>query len=147
MRNSIRNDDHMDKRCKKCEGLKSCRDEQTSWFFIIIGFISTIAVRVVTVLMDISPFWGKASWYVGVAGFFIFFLYKFKVFKDRSSLIDSAQLMDKVNGSKPLTETDYEILSVILCKIRSNKERINFLFIFAVSGIALLLAVYVDFIK
>lgn len=135
-----------DPRCIQCEGLKVCRDESTSWFFIIIGFISTVAIRVVTVLMDINPIFGKVAWYIGVTGFFVFFMYKFKIFKYRSKLIDDAKLLEKVNGCAPLTDDDYEIISVILCKIRSNKERINFLFIFIVSGLSLLIATYFDFI-
>ncbi len=133
-------------RCLNCKANKICRDENISWFFIIIGFISTVAIRVVTVLMDIDPVIGKAAWYIGITGFSIFFMYKYKVFKDRGTLIDKMKLLEKVNGRADLKEDDYEVLSIVLCEIRSNKERINFLFIFIVSALALLAAVYSDFI-
>ena len=132
--------------CSNCKGLKACRKEFVSWVFIIIGFISTVAIRVVTVLMNISPLWGKLAWYIGVTGFFAFFMYKYRVFKERSRMIDETSLLDRINKKSALTKDDYEVLSIILCQIRSNKERINFLFIFVVSGIALLAALYFDFI-
>lgn len=134
--------------CANCKGLKACRNEFVSWIFIIIGFVSTVSIRVVTVLMNISPFWGKLAWYVGVTGFFVFFLYKYKVFKERSRLIDSSKLLDKIKTASALSNEDYEILSVVLCQIRSNKERVNFLFIFIASGLALSVAIYFDlFVK
>ena len=46
-----------------------------------------------------------------------------------------------------LTEEDYGLLKDILCGISSNKERINYFFIFALSALALIIAVYIDFIK
>lgn len=133
-------------RCLNCKANKICRDENVSWVFIIIGFVSTVAIRIVTVLMDIDPAAGKAAWYIGITGFSIFFMYKYKVFKDREKLIDKMKLLEKVNDRAALKEDDYEVLSIILCEIRSNKERINFLFIFIVSALALLVAVYFDFI-
>lgn len=133
-------------RCLNCKANKICRDENVSWVFIIIGFVSTVAIRIVTVLMDIDPAAGKAAWYIGITGFSIFFMYKYKVFKDREKLIDKMKLLEKVNDRAALKEDDYEVLSIILCEIRSNKERINFLFIFIVSAMALLVAVYFDFI-
>lgn len=135
-----------DPKCRHCRGRKICRDEQISWFFIAVGFISTVAIRAVTVLMSFDPLAGKISWYIGVLGFCVFFLYKYNVFKDRSALIDELGLLDKVNAANVLTQQDYEVIATILCKIRSNKERINFLFIFIVSGIALCAAIYFDFI-
>ena len=63
-----------DPKCIKCRGLKYCRDENTSWIIIFIGFIATVAVRAVTILMNVDPILGKAAWYVGVSGFIVFFL-------------------------------------------------------------------------
>ncbi|MBU0468463.1 MAG: hypothetical protein KJ736_05290 [Candidatus Omnitrophica bacterium] len=130
--------------CSNCKGLKACRKEFISWFFIIIGFVSTVALRIVTVLMNLSPFWGKLAWYIGVTGFFAFFMYKYRVFKERSKWIDDSRLIEKINKGSTLTDEDYKILSVILCQIRSNKERVNFLFIFIASGVALIAAIYFD---
>lgn len=133
-------------RCVDCKALKICRDENISWIFIAIGIVSTVAIRIVTILMDIDPVAGKTAWYIGITGFSLFFLYKYKVFKDREKLIDKMKLLEKISGRAALTDDDYDVLFIMLCEIRSNKERINFLFIFVVSVLALLAAIYFDFI-
>ncbi|MGB2599620.1 MAG: hypothetical protein WBC99_04175, partial [Candidatus Omnitrophota bacterium] len=85
--------------------------------------------------------------YIGVGGFFIFFVYKFKVNQARAKLISRQQLVDKINGKEQLTEDDYGLISTLLCALSSNKERINYFFIFILSAIALSLAIYMDFLK
>jgi len=39
--------------------------------FFILGLIATISIRIVTVLMQLNPVYGKVAWYMGV-GFFNF---------------------------------------------------------------------------
>ena len=118
-----------------------------SWIFFIIGLMATIAIRVVTVLMHLNPVYGKISWYIGVGGFFIFFLYKFNVTQTRSKLIEKQNIVDKINQKKELTEDDYKLISGILCSLSSKKERINYFFIFGLSAVALIIALYIDFFK
>ena len=55
--------------------------------------------------------------------------------------------MQKVTEKRGLSEGDYNTIGAILCGLRSRKEMINYLFIFATSAIALTLAVYMDFLK
>ena len=136
----------MNKLCVRCRNRKVCQDEMASWFFIIIGFISTVSIRIVTFLMEVNPLYGKIAWYIGVGGFVIFFVYKYKVFQERSKVIDQKHLLEKVNAGQEFSHEDREIIANILCKIRSNEERVNFFFIFVVSAIALIWAVYFDFI-
>jgi len=134
-------------KCIHCQGRKICRDETISWIFVIIGLVSTVAIRIVTLLMNWDPLYGKIAWYIGVIGFTIFFIYKYKVFASRSEIIDKHNLVDKISRKQALTDNDYEVIGTILCKIRSNKERINFFFIFLASAIALVLALYFDFLR
>ena len=135
------------KKCINCIEYKRCKDSFTSWIFFIIGLIATIAIRIVTVLINVEPIYGKIAWYVGVAGFFIFFIYKFKVNQTRASLVHDRDLLAKINQQDRLSEEDYKIIGAILCSISSKKERINYFFIFGLSAIALLLAIYMDFLK
>lgn len=135
------------KKCASCREYKNCQDSFVSWFFFIIGIIATVAIRVVTVLIHLDPIYGKIAWYIGVAGFFIFFIYKFKVGQARAKLIKERELVDKINDKKELTQDDYAAIGVILCGIGSKKERINYFFIFALSALALVLALYMDFLK
>ena len=136
-----------DKKCINCIEYKRCRDSYTSWIFFIIGLIATVAIRVVTVLMHVNPVYGKIAWYIGVSGFFLFFVYKFKVNHTRSRFIEQKNLVRKFHNQEQLTEEDYNVIGSILCALSSKKERLNYIFIFGLSAIALILALYFDFLK
>lgn len=136
-----------DEKCIDCIEYKRCRDSYTSWLFFIIGLIATIAIRVVTVLVHVNPLYGKIAWYIGVGGFFVFFIYKFKVNQVRAKLINQRNLVDKIVNQKQLTKEDFNLMSAILCALSSKKERINYIFIFGLSAIAIVLAIYMDFFK
>ncbi|MFH0913199.1 MAG: hypothetical protein V1884_02830 [Candidatus Omnitrophota bacterium] len=134
-------------KCVDCVEHRRCEDSFTSWIFFAIGLISTIALRVVTVLFNVSPIYGKIAWYVGVGGFFLFFVYKFRISQARYKLIRQNKLVDKISQKDQLTEEDYRLIGAVLCSLSSRKERINYFFIFALSAIALIAAIYFDFIK
>lgn len=136
-----------DKKCTDCGQYKNCKDSHASWLFVIIGMIATISIRAVTALMHLSPIYGKIAWYTGISGFFIFFIYKFKVSQGRAKLIATKGLMDKIANQKQLSKEDYDSVEELLCGLVSKKERINYLFIFVLSAIALLVAIYMDFFK
>ena len=137
----------IDMKCVDCVERRRCEDSYTSWIFFIIGLIATIAMRVVTVLIHVEPIYGKIAWYIGVGGFFIFFVYKFNVGQARSKLIEQKKLVNKISQKGQLTEEDYSLISVILCSRSSKKERINYFFIFGLSAVALIAAIYFDFIR
>lgn len=133
--------------CKNCIENKRCKDSFTSWIFFIIGLIATMAIRAVTILANIGPIYAKVAWYIGVFGFLLFFIYKYRVNQSRSDLIDKQDIMKKLIQKTQLTDEDYSVVSSIFCALRSRKERINYLFIFALSAVVLALAIYLDFIK
>lgn len=135
------------KKCFNCAQRKNCDDSLASWIFFIIGLIATVAIRIVTVLINIHPLYGKVSWYIGIGGFLLFFIYKFNVNRSLAAIIDQEGLIDKANGLKQFSKEEYNLIANILCNLKSEKERINYFFIFAVSAVALLLAIYFDFIK
>jgi len=135
------------RKCIDCSEYTNCKDSFASWVFFIIGLIATVAIRVVTVLIGLNPVYAKIAWYIGVGGFFIFFVYKFRVNQARSKSINQQDLVNKINQKKQLTNEDYSLISSILCGLSSNKERINYFFIFALSAIALILAIYIDFLR
>ena len=138
----------MDKKtCKNCSEYKNCSDSFAAWIFFIIGLIATVAVRVVTVLIHLNTLYAKIAWYVGIVGFFIFFVYKYRVSKARTILIESQDLVKKIRDKKNLKESDYDLIASILCGLRSRKEIVNYIFIFGLSAVALILAIYMDFIK
>ena len=135
------------RKCINCGQYKNCKDTHASWFFVAIGMIATISIRAVTVLMHLNPIYGKIAWYTGVSGFLIFFIYKFKVSQERAKLIIQKGLMDKIANQKQLEKDDYGNIEELLCGLVSKKERVNYLFIFILSAVALLVAIYMDFVK
>lgn len=138
----------MDKsKCLNCIQYNNCKDSYASWIFFIIGLIATIAIRVVTVLAHVHPYYGKLAWYIGVTGFFIFFVYKYRINRNRARFIKENALMKKVSSKETLTDSDYKLIGSILCALNSRKETINYFFIFSLSALALLIAVYIDFIR
>lgn len=136
----------MNKQCKNCSEYKRCQDSYASWIFFAIGLIATIALRVVTVLMHFNPAYGKLAWYIGVGGFFLFFAYKFGINQSLSKLVIKNKLIEKLSDKKELKQEESQLIGKILCELSSNKERMNYFFIFALSAIALIVAIYFDFI-
>ncbi|MFH1442191.1 MAG: hypothetical protein ABIH18_09160 [Candidatus Omnitrophota bacterium] len=133
--------------CLNCSQRKNCGDSFVSWIFFIIGLIATVAIRVVTVLLNVNPLYGKIAWYIGVSGFLLFFIYKFNANRMLAKLIDKENLIEKAKNQKPFSLEEYNLIAGILCNLKSEKERINYFFIFAVSAVALLLAIYFDLLK
>ena len=137
----------MNKKCLNCSEYKNCKDSFSSWIFLIIGMIATIALRAVTVLMRFSPIYGQIAWYVGVAGFLIFFVYKFRIDRARYKLIVKKGLMDKISQGDKISEDDRRLIGSILCSLSSNKDRINYILIFVSSAVVIIVALYFDFLK
>ncbi|MBT4120965.1 MAG: hypothetical protein HOA57_01655 [Candidatus Magasanikbacteria bacterium] len=133
--------------CTDCFKFNKCVESSVSWIFFAIGLIATVAIRAVNVVLDYSASWAKVSWYIGVAGFFIFFLYKFKHDQSTQKELKNTGLVEKILAKEGLNDYEYQVLGSILCKLKSKKEKINYFFIFFFSGVALLAAVYIDFIK
>jgi len=133
--------------CLNCKELNRCKDSFTSWIFFIIGLIATISMRIVTVMTDINPLYGKITWYLGVLGFFLFFIYQYRIYKSRNKLIIESKITEKTASRLPLEPSDYDLLQYVLCSLSKTKETFNYLFIFASSGIALATALYFDIFK
>jgi len=137
----------MDKNCLNCSEYKNCRESWTSWIFFVIGMIATIAIRVVTVMAHLKPVYGQVAWYIGVAGFFIFFIYKFRIDQARYKLIVKKDLMHKVKRGEKISDEDRQLISSLLCSLSSHKDRINYFLIFFSSAVALIIALYIDFLR
>ncbi len=133
--------------CIDCPEFKNCKDSFTSWIFFIVGLVATIAIRLVTILVHMDPFYSKIAWYVGIGGFFIFFVYRYRIHQARAKVITERNIAEKINKRYGLSDDDYAAIGAILCGLRSKKEAINYLFIFGLSAAALFIAVYMDFIK
>lgn len=133
--------------CRNCRLVRSCRDSAASWLFFFVGLVATIAVRLVNVALDVSMVWAKAFWYVGIVGFTVYFVYKFRQDTLRRRYIDASGLREKLSSRASLGAADYDVLASLLCSLRSRKDAVNYFFIFFTSALALLLALYQDFLR
>ncbi len=136
-----------DRKCENCINRSQCKGGFSSWLFFIIGIISAIAIRITVFLLHLNPVYSKISWYVGVGGFFVFFVYKFKILQETADMIKRRHILEKLETQKQLNSDDYNLIQRVLCSLTSKKERINYLFIFGLSAIALSVAVYLDFLN
>jgi len=134
-------------KCINCIEYKRCKENTGSLIFFIIGLIAIIAVRAVTILEHVKPVYGKIAWYVGILGFFVYFAYKYKIEYDRSKLIKTSKLMDKILQGDSIEKEDREIIGSVLCALSSNKDRINYFIIFSSSAVVLIIAIYLDFLR
>jgi len=132
------------KKCRDCSRYKECRDSVWSWLFLFLGIIAAIAMRVVAVFIYTNPVYAKIAWYIGISFFFVFFIYRYNVSRSRSGSIIDNGLIKKVKEGKDLVQEDRKVISQILCGLTSRKERINFIVIFVLSAIALVIAIIAD---
>jgi hypothetical protein len=135
------------KKCKNCPQHNYCRNSLISWIFFAVALIATIALRVVSPLNFFNQTYGKIAWYTGVSGFFIFFLYKFKIDYNRSMFIKRKGIVSKIRYKKPLSKDDYNTIDAIFCTLSSKKDMFSFFFISIFSILALIFALYFDFFK
>jgi len=104
--------------CHDCFKLKKCKEPAVSWVFFFIALVAVIALRAVNVVLDFNPLLAKIFWYIGVIGFFIFFVYKFKNDTILHKELDNTKLVDKLLIKEKLSDHDYEVLGTILCRLR-----------------------------
>ncbi|MCM8757241.1 MAG: hypothetical protein NC823_02035, partial [Candidatus Omnitrophica bacterium] len=121
------------KECRTCSQARQCQESFLSWIFFAIGLIATIAIRIVNLLQAYHPFYAKLAWYIGILGFFLFFVYKFIIDRKRTKFISQAGLLNKVQAGQNLTEEDQRLVRDILCALSSRRDTINYFLIFFTS--------------
>lgn len=104
--------------------------------FFVLGLISAIAFRAIIVFQHLEPSWVRPVWYVGAVGYFLFFLYRYRITKKRKKAIEEFQLIEKVRANACLSDEDREVVMYLLSSIRVSLEDINYALIFLLSVIA-----------
>jgi len=133
--------------CKNCDKYTECRDSLWSWVFLFIGIMAAIAMRLVALFLHVNTVYAKISWYVGVLFFFIFFIYRYSISSKRARSIYQRDLIRKMREKEVLDDDDRKIIGEILCGLNSKKERVNFIVIFVLSGVALIIAAIVEMVR
>lgn len=113
--------------------------------FFLTGIIATFSYRAIIVLNHIDAAWVTIAWYVGTAGFIIYFIHRYRVSEKRTYLIRQHNLIQKVAQSKEFSSADQAAMEYIVGTLVSTKEKWNYIFIFVTSGIALIVGIVLDF--
>ncbi|AKB76926.1 hypothetical protein MSHOH_0443 [Methanosarcina horonobensis HB-1 = JCM 15518] len=109
-----------------------------------VGLISAILLRSIIVADHYSIFWGKAIWYLGVAGYLWFFTHRYHIAKRRFGVIKDLNLFEKVRTRQKLSEKELEGLEYLLWSLSVSKERANYFVISVFSVIAIALSLSLD---
>lgn len=112
-----------------------------------IGIIATIAYRIIMFLNDVSPQYVNVVWYIGTIGFIIYFIHRYQISEARATLITEHQLDQKVMSAPGLSPADKEAMVYVFKTLENSKEKLNYIVIFVSSAVALLVGVYVDFLR
>lgn len=115
-------------------------------FYFWTGVIATFLYRAIIVLNYYSATWVKVFWYLGTIGFIIYFAHRYSISNKRAKLISERQLITKVGQMSEFNADDREAISYILNTLVSTKEKWNYIAIFVLSGIALVIGIIMDII-
>ena len=115
-------------------------------FYFWCGILATVAYRIIVALNGYGPTAVSVAWYVGTVGFVLYFIHRYEISEIRAKLIKQNNLLEKVDQNAGIDQTDKDALRYILTTLSSSREKINYIFIFVASALALLWGVYVDFI-
>ena len=114
------------------------------YLFLVIGLLSAVAFRLVTIINTFSPALLRPVWYFGVIGYIFFFAYRYKISEKRKAAIRANRLLEKIQGPGEITAEDRALIAYVLSSIIKSKENLNYLFIFVLSiaavGVDILLA-------
>jgi len=106
------------------------------YLFLCIGLLSAVAFRLLTIVNAYHPHLMRPLWYVGVIGYILFFAYRYHISEKRRRVIRINRLLEKINSPGELNRQDRELIAYVLSSITKSKENINYLFIFALSLVA-----------
>jgi len=112
-------------------------------FYFWAGIVATFAYRIIIVLTN-YPFWLKLTWYVGTIGFVVYFIHRYQISERRAKLITEHGLADKVATLSELSADDKAAMGYLFQTLESSKEKWNYIFIFVMSGVALLWGIVTD---
>ena len=111
-------------------------------FFFLMGLISALSFRLIIIVQHTSPSLVRIFWYVAVLTNLIFFLFRYHISKKRKKAIHSLDLMKKLDSNKPLGQEERDALVYLLTSIDRSKENLNYLSIFLLSVIAILIDIF-----
>jgi len=116
-------------------------------FYFWSGIVATFAYRIIVVLNHYSSKVSLVAWYIGTIGFVIYFLHRYEISEQRAKLVKQQNLIVKVQQSQEFSTEEKEVMTYIFTTLKTTKEKWNYIFIFVMSAIALILGIYLDFLQ
>jgi len=104
--------------------------------FLVIGLLSAVAFRLLTIINTFTPSLMRPVWYFGVIGYIFFFAYRYHITEKRKNAIRGNRLLEKIQGQGEITGEDRALIAYVLSSIVKSKENLNYLFIFVLSLVA-----------
>ena len=114
---------------------------QPAWvifLFFIIGVLSAVSFRLLSVVNVLTPELFRPLWYFGILGYILFFAYRFSISRKRKKAIRDHRLLEKLESGKPLSPEEKVVVGYLLASIMKSRENLNYLIIFILSVLAVL---------
>jgi hypothetical protein len=107
--------------------------------FFLLGLLSSVAFRGIILLQKYRPGWVRPVWYFGVIGYMVFFIYRYYISLRRKRTIAQTSVIEKIRDGATLSANEREAALYLLNSIRKSQEDWNYLAIFVLSIIAIIL--------
>lgn len=113
-------------------------------FFFWSGIIATITYRIIFILNIYGQYWVSVTWYIGTAGFVIYFWHRFDISEKKVKLIKYHNLVETVGKCDYIDSDKKKALLYLVETNLTSKERWNSAFIFIASLVALIASAVMD---
>lgn len=107
--------------------------------FFVLGLLSSVAFRAIILFQKFHPDWVRPVWYVGVIGYMLFFMYRYRISQRRKHTITQSAIIEKIRTGATLTAGDRDAALYLLNSVHKSPEDWNYLAIFILSLLAIVL--------
>lgn len=128
---------------KQYNGITGKNSAVISLVFFVVGIIGAIGFRVVLILNRIDPIYASVSWYVAVVSYLFFYGYRLYIDNKRREIVVRNGLRRKVSENV-LSERDRDSLGRVLDSLLVSKARWNYLILFIMSVLVLIIQLILD---
>jgi len=118
-----------------------------SYSFFFLGILSAIAFRIIIIFQRLEPAWVRPVWYIGVFGYIGFFMYRYVIARKRKNVIRDFELIEKVRANACLSDEEREVTTYLLSSLTKSHEDINYLIIFVLSIVTILVDLVLSLYK
>lgn len=110
------------------------------YFFFAVGIIATIAYRIIPFL---DPLLVKIAWYIGTAGFTIYFWHRAYIETKRANMVKDYDLVQVIEKSDIIGDQK-SALAYLTKTSLTSKGRYNSAFISILSAVVLVISAVID---